>query len=86
MRASIFGGLLATALLVGCGAPMEQEEESDFSTQEAPIPDCSSSPDSLNNYYSDPSYTNLIGQRGCWCGSWTSWGKTSTYSQFISEC
>jgi hypothetical protein len=34
MRLSIVGGLLATALMVGCGAPMEPEEGAEFS------PDC----------------------------------------------
>ncbi|MFP2904388.1 hypothetical protein ACLESD_04900 [Pyxidicoccus sp. 3LFB2] len=87
MRASIFGGLLATALMaVGCGAPMEQEEESHLSSQEAPIPDCSNSPDSLINFYSDPGYTNQVGARGCYCGSWVSWGYMSTYRQNVWEC
>lgn len=87
MRASIFGGLLATALLVvGCGAPTEQDEGAELSTQEAPLPDCSSSGDTLYTYYSDATYTTVIGARGCSCGWWVSWGKTSTYRQFTPDC
>jgi hypothetical protein len=87
MRVSIFGGLLATALMVaGCGAPVEQEEGADLSTQEAPLPDCSTSGETLYTYYSDASYTNMIGQRGCSCGMWMSWGTTSTYRLFTPEC
>ncbi|WNG44177.1 hypothetical protein F0U60_08720 [Archangium minus] len=88
MRASIIGGLLATALMaVGCGAPMEQEEEGvQLSTQEAAFPDCSGSSDSLIVYYSDASYTTEIGARGCSCGLWASWGKTSTYRQYRLDC
>ncbi|WNG33699.1 hypothetical protein F0U61_08700 [Archangium violaceum] len=87
MRASIIGGLLATALMaVGCGAPMEEEEGVQLSTQEAAIPDCSGSADSLRTYYSDASYTTKIGARGCSCGLWVSWGRTSSYHQFISDC
>ena len=88
MRASILGGgLLATALmLVGCGAPLEEEEGPELATQEATIPDCSTSPDSLYTYYSDATYLIQIGARGCWCGTWNSWGGTSIYRQYTSEC
>jgi hypothetical protein len=87
MRASIFGGLLTMALVaVGCGAPTEQEEESTLATQEAAIPDCSSSPDFLTTYWKDATYSEQIGGRGCHCGWWESWGKTSVYTQVISDC
>jgi hypothetical protein len=87
MRVSIVGGLLATALMVvGCGAPMEPEEGVELSTQEAQLPDCSASGDTLYTYYRDASYTQMIGQRGCSCGMWMSWGTTSTYRQFTPEC
>ena len=87
MRASIIGGLMATALMVvGCGAPMEPEESSELSTQEAPLPDCANSGDTLYTYYSDSTYTTEIGGRGCSCGYWVSWGKTSTYRQFTPGC
>ncbi|QRO00599.1 hypothetical protein JRI60_16970 [Archangium violaceum] len=87
MRASIFGGLLATALMVvGCGAPVEQEEAADLSTLESPIPDCANSPDSLYTYYSDATYTTQIGIRGCSCGWWYSSGRTSAYSLYTPEC
>jgi hypothetical protein len=85
MRASIVCGLLATALMVGCGAPVEQEEETLVSTQEALIPDCNGLHDAIN-YYSDAARTNLIGIRGCYCGSWSSWGKTSVYSEPNWDC
>ena len=86
MRLSIVGGLLATTLMVGCGAPMEPEEGTELSTQEAALPDCSTSGETLYTYYRDASYTEMIGQRGCSCGFWTSWGTTSTYRQYTPEC
>lgn len=87
MRASIFGGLVAMALMaVGCGAPVEQEEGTDLATQEAAIPDCSGSPDTLITYWRDATYSEQIGGRGCHCGWWESWGKTSAYSQTPNEC
>ncbi|WP_375769232.1 hypothetical protein NR798_47445 [Archangium gephyra] len=86
MRLSVLGGLLATALMVGCGAPMEQEEGTELSTQEAQLPDCSTTGDTLRSYYRDASYTDLIGQRGCSCGMWMSWGTTSVYNQLTPEC
>jgi hypothetical protein len=87
MRAKIFGGLLAMSMMaVGCGTPVEQEEESHLATQEAPIPDCSGSPDSLITYWKDATYSEQIGGRGCHCGWWESWGKTSPYQQNINEC
>ena len=63
-----------------------QEQGADLATQQAPIPDCSGSPDSLTTYWSDSTYSVQIGGRGCHCGSWESWGKTSVYSQFVSDC
>ncbi|NOK15450.1 hypothetical protein [Corallococcus carmarthensis] len=87
MRASIVGGLAAMALMaVGCGAPVEQEEGPDLASQEATIPDCSGSPDSLIMYFKDASYSEQIGGRGCHCGWWESWGRTSTFQQYINEC
>ena len=87
MRASIFGGLVTMALMaVGCGAPIEQEEKSNLTTQEAPIPDCSNSPDSLVTFWSDATYSEQIGGRGCHCGWWENWGKTSSYRQNLYEC
>lgn len=87
MRTLIFGGLLATALMsVGCGGPMEQEDSSYLRSQEAPIPDCSNSPDDLRNFYSDASHTTLIGQWGCHCGGLYDWGYKSTHVEYIREC
>ncbi|HZH13585.1 MAG TPA: hypothetical protein VE057_04395 [Archangium sp.] len=86
MRLSILGGLLSTALMVGCGAPMEPEEGTELSTQEAQLPDCAASGETLYTYYRDASYTQVTGQRGCSCGMWYSWGTTSTYRQFTPEC
>ncbi|MCY1040815.1 hypothetical protein OV208_05720 [Corallococcus sp. bb12-1] len=86
MRASILGGVLATALMVGCGPAMEQEEAPDLATQEAPLPDCANSPDYLTMYFSDGSYSEQIGGRGCHCGWWESWGRTSAYRQILNEC
>ena len=87
MRASIFGGLLSMALMaVGCGGTPIEEEGADLATQEAAIPDCSGSPDSLITYWSDATYTVQIGGRGCHCGWWESWGRTSAYRQNLNEC
>lgn len=88
MRATILGVLATMAVMaVGCGAPVEpQEENSNLATQSAPIPDCSGSPDTLITYWSDATYTVQIGGRGCYCGSWESWGKTSIYSQHVNDC
>ncbi|MCE9670553.1 hypothetical protein LY474_22365 [Myxococcus stipitatus] len=63
---------------------MEQEEE--LTSQEAPIPDCSNSPDTLVVYYQDASFSLVIGERGCSCGSWVSWGRTSTYRENAFYC
>ncbi|RYZ39568.1 MAG: hypothetical protein EOO71_19590 [Myxococcaceae bacterium] len=86
MRASILGGVLATALMVGCGPAMEQEEAQDLSTQESPLPDCSGSPDNLTMYFKDAAHSEQIGGRGCHCGWWNSWGKTSPYTVVLNEC
>ncbi|WP_233582765.1 hypothetical protein [Corallococcus sp. CA053C] len=88
MRTSLIGGLLATALMsVGCGGPMEQEEAPDLATQEAPLPDCSVSPDDLRNYYRDAAHTDLIGQWGCYCGGLYNWGnKSGPYVEYIYSC
>ncbi|WP_224368912.1 hypothetical protein [Hyalangium versicolor] len=75
-------------LIVGCGGGVADEttqEASNLETREDAIPDCSSG-DSYTAYYSDASYTTEIGGRGCQCGFWVSWGKTSTYRQYFSEC
>ncbi|WP_223645352.1 hypothetical protein [Corallococcus sp. EGB] len=85
MRASIVCGLVATALMVGCGAPVEQEEEPQLGTQESPIPDCSGYHDAIN-YYSDAAHTTLIGIKGCYCGSWSTWGRTSAFSEPNLDC
>ncbi len=85
MRASIVCGLLATALMVGCGAPVELEEENHLSTQEAPFPDCNGMHDAID-FYSDATYTTLIGRRGCHCGLWSRWGTTSSYSVPNWDC
>ncbi|MCP3100529.1 hypothetical protein LZ198_16795 [Myxococcus sp. K15C18031901] len=87
MRAIIVSGLAAMACMaVGCGAPVEQEEVQDLSSQEAAIPDCSGSPDSLIMYFRDATFSEQIGGRGCHCGWWESWGQTSAYRQYVSEC
>ncbi|NBD07943.1 MULTISPECIES: hypothetical protein [Corallococcus] len=87
MRASIVGGLSLMALMaVGCGGPVSQEEGPDLASQEATIPDCSNSPDSLTMYFKDATYTEQIGGRGCHCGTWESWGRSSIYQQYVSDC
>ncbi|AKF85073.1 hypothetical protein MFUL124B02_08870 [Myxococcus fulvus 124B02] len=85
MRSFILGALLAT--LLGCGGPMTQEGEPDLASQEAPLPDCSNEPNAnLYRYYSDATYTELIGEYGCYCGGLYLWGGRSVYSKYIQEC
>ena len=85
MRTFLIGGLLALA--VGCGGPMEQENEPNLATQEAPLPDCSNEPNAnLYRYYSDATHTQLIGEWGCYCGGLFVWGSRSVYSEYIQEC
>ncbi|RYZ40013.1 MAG: hypothetical protein EOO71_17685 [Myxococcaceae bacterium] len=85
MRTMIFGGLMAMA--VGCGGITEPEAEIDLTSQKAPLPDCSSIPNSdLRNYYSNAAHTELVGQWGCYCGGLYVWGKSTTFMEYIQEC
>jgi hypothetical protein len=83
MRTFLIGGLLAMA--VGCGGPMEQDEEPNLASQESPIPNCANAQTSLTTYY-DASYSTVIGERGCDCGAYISWGRTSVYREIRNEC
>jgi hypothetical protein len=79
---------LAMGLTVGCGGGVADEaspEQSNLQTREDAIPDCSLG-DNYTMYFSDATYTTQIGGRGCYCGGWSSWGKTSYYSQHLYEC
>ncbi|NOK11107.1 hypothetical protein [Corallococcus exercitus] len=75
MRAFLIGGLLAMA--VGCGGAMEQEEESNLASQESALPDCMNT-DNMITYFNDANHSIIVGQRGCYCGSWVNWGQVST--------
>ncbi|NOK19762.1 hypothetical protein [Corallococcus carmarthensis] len=75
MRTFLIGGLLAMA--VGCGGPMELEEGSDLASQESALPDCLNT-DNMITYYNNASHSIIVGQRGCYCGNWVSWGQTSS--------
>ncbi|NVJ24133.1 MULTISPECIES: hypothetical protein [Myxococcus] len=83
MRTFLIGGLLAMA--VGCGGPMEQEEDSNQSSQESPLPNCTNMPTSVKRYY-HASMTKVIGERGCSCGSYVNWGQTSIYYNVRDNC
>ncbi|RKH69000.1 hypothetical protein [Corallococcus llansteffanensis] len=84
MRTFLIGGLLAMA--VGCGGPMEQEEEeSNLASQESPLPNCTNLPTSVTRYY-HASMTKVIGERGCSCGTYINWGTTSIYHNTRNNC
>lgn len=74
--------LAAGMMLAGCGgaAPAAEEQEPLVSQEEA-LPDCTGQ-NYETEYYSDASYTNLIGSRGCSCGYYFTWGPTSAYRVF----
>ncbi|HZI11190.1 MAG TPA: hypothetical protein VE153_12440 [Myxococcus sp.] len=80
-RSLVGSALLAAGmLLAGCGgaAPVAEEPQEQLVSQEEALPDCTGK-NYENEYYSDASYTTLIGSRGCSCGAYFSWGRTSTY-------
>jgi hypothetical protein len=84
MRTFLIGGLLVMA--VGCGGPMEQqEEESNLASQESPLPNCLNLPTSVVTYY-NASLTKVIGERGCKCETYVNWGKTSDYHNINNKC
>lgn len=79
---------LAMSLTVGCGGEVADEtpqEPSSLETRQDAIPDCSTG-DSYTLYFSDATYSQQIGLRGCYCGAWASWGRTSVYTQHFDEC
>ncbi|NNB85649.1 hypothetical protein HJC10_26585 [Corallococcus exiguus] len=82
MRTFLIGGLLAMA--VGCGGPMEQEEEPNLTSQEAPLPDCATSPTNIRTYYDANNW--VIGERGCDCGDWIHWGQISSIYDIRTSC
>ncbi|MET0406062.1 MAG: hypothetical protein ABW123_26835 [Cystobacter sp.] len=66
-------------MVVGCGAPLEEtEQESALEVREDAIPDCSVG-GAYTAYYSDATQSVLVGERGCYCNSWVSWGKTTAF-------
>jgi hypothetical protein len=80
-------GLSVTmGLMMGCGGGIADEsmqqspESSELASREDALPDCSNG-GSYTAFFSDASYTNEIGGRGCSCGAYVSWGKTSTFRQ-----
>lgn len=81
---------LAMGLMVGCGGSVEDEatqepSPSNLQTREDAIPDCAGET-YYTAYFSDATYSTQIGGRGCYCGSWSVWGRTSAYSQYSTEC
>ncbi|MFY2560970.1 hypothetical protein ACN469_25435 [Corallococcus terminator] len=81
----ISGALLAAGLMmVGCGGPVvEDTEAQDLTSYEAPLPNC----DGLNyeyTYYSDATYTTVVGGRGCDCSFWSAWGKITAFREYVS--
>jgi hypothetical protein len=84
-RNLIGSGLLAVGmLLAGCGGtPVDETQVDDLGVREDAIPDCSGQ-DYEYTYYSDAAKTTVIGSRGCSCGVWGSWGRTSSYYDYYS--
>lgn len=37
-------------------------------------------------YFKDATYSEQIGGRGCYCGSWNSWGRSSAFQQYLDAC
>ncbi len=81
-RTHLGSALLAAGLLLaGCGggAPVDEEQDA-LVSREDEAPNC----EGLSyetNYYSDATYTTLVGSRGCDCGYFFYWGKTSSFRQ-----
>ena len=70
-------------MMVGCGGPVESEQESaSVETREDALPECSHG-GTLVEYYSDATYNSLVGARGCECGAYVRWGKTSSFTQYV---
>jgi hypothetical protein len=82
-RNLIGSGLLAVGMmLAGCGgAPVDEAAQLDLATSEAELPDCTGQ-NYETEYYSDATYTTLVGTRGCSCGAYFRWGVTSSYPQY----
>ncbi|WP_342375259.1 hypothetical protein NVS55_28690 [Myxococcus stipitatus] len=76
----IGGALLAAGLMfTGCGgAPTDDVAEQDMASREDAERNCGEQSYELE-YYSDATYTKLVGTRGCDCGIWARWGVTSAY-------
>lgn len=73
--------LAAGMLLSGCGgaAPVEEAQDA-LVSREDEAPNCNGlSYETF--YYSDASHTTQVGGRGCECGYFYSWGRTSSFSQ-----
>ncbi|AGC43774.1 hypothetical protein MYSTI_02458 [Myxococcus stipitatus DSM 14675] len=81
----ISGALLAAGLvMVGCGGPVEEGlEGQELTSQEEALPNCNG----LNyeyTYYSDATYTTVVGVRGCDCSYWAAWGKITSFREYVS--
>ena len=86
MRAGRFvGGVLMTLMLAGCGGaqPGDAVEDSELMSREDDAPNCQGQGYEIE-YYSDATYTTLVGTRGCDCGIWARWGVVTAYSQSYS--
>ena len=87
---SITGGLLlAGLLLVGCGGPeMVEEPQAQLDSREDALPYCGNQT-YLIDYYSDATYTKLVGSMSCSCyeTAWISGRRTSfAVTDYIFTC
>jgi hypothetical protein len=75
-------------LMVGCGGPVTEPEQeaASLETREDALPDCSDPGALYTEYYSDATYTSVVGGKGCSCGAYISWGnRTSPYRQYFTN-
>lgn len=74
--------LIAGMLLAGCGgaAPVEEPQPETASREDA-LPDCTGKYYETE-FYSNDTYTTVVGGRGCMCSSnsYYTWGSYSRYS------
>jgi len=78
----VSGALLAVGLMMaGCGGPaVEDTEAQDLTSREDAAPNCNGVYYE-HTYYSDATYTTIVGTRECDCSNWVIWGRTSAFRQ-----
>ncbi|NTX08253.1 MULTISPECIES: hypothetical protein [Myxococcus] len=76
----VSGALLAVGLmLAGCGgAAVEDTEAQDLTSREDAVPNCNGIAYD-REYYSDASYSTLVGTRSCDCSNYGQWGRVTAF-------